>query len=245
MDYIIDDRTIVNYVIAGVIGAIIALLFKMVIHFFRIKRKKYCISKKLVSSSVYQQTYEDGLMIKVMYNNKEVDGPLSIMKICIKNDGMEDLVYSKIIRNLFLYFDGMDVLGVSVSSEIADVQPVVIPINDVKYELKWDLLKCDESIIIKIVANGKDIDISKIKFEIRADGINKIKTPEYKVNEVMRPILVCDLIIVVLILPFYPSSDSFIGIISMKVFMLIVVVVMTVILWVSALLKRIKWLKEQ
>jgi hypothetical protein len=242
---VLDEWSIIDYVIAGLIGAVIAFLFNMVISFFSIKRKKYNLSKSLVSSSVYEQTEEDGLKIKVLYNNIEVDGPLSIMKICIKNDGMEDLVYSKRIKNLFLKFDDMDVLCVSVSSEVVDVLPVVIPIDADKYEIKWDLLKCDECIMIKVVAKGKEIDFSKIKFEIRADGISKIKTPEYKVNEVMRPILISDILIVVPILLFYPSSTSFIGIMPMKVFMLLILSIMTIMLWVTALLKRIKWLKEQ
>lgn len=242
---VLDEWKIFDYVIAGAIGAVVTFLFNMVVSFFRIKRKKYSLSKSLVSSSVYEQTEEEGLKIKVLYNNIEVDGSLSILKICIKNDGMEDLVYSKTIKNLFLNFDGIDVLCVSVSSEIVDVQPVVIPVGVEKYEIKWDLLKCDECIIIKVVAKGKEMDFSKMKFEIRADGISKIKTPEYKVNEVMRPILVSDLIIVALILLLYPSSASFVGIMPMKVFMLLILAIMTIMLWVSALLKRIKWLKEQ
>ena len=248
MDFILallDKWKLVDYVIAGVIGAVITFLLSFAISFFRNKRKKYCISKRLVSSSVYQQTDEDGLKIKVLYNDKEVDSPISIIKLCIKNDGLEDIVYSKIIRKLSLCFYDVDVLGISVISEIADVKPVVIPISDGRYEIKWDLLKRDECIIIKVVVKGNVFSLSNVKFEIRADGINKIKTPEYKVNEVMRPILLGDIAIIVPMLLFYPSSDSFIGIMPMKVFMLIILVVSTFFLWVTALLKRIKWLKEQ
>lgn len=248
MDSIIaflDKWNIDDYVIAGVIGAVITLLLNIVISFFRNKRKKYCISKRLVLSSVYQQTDEDGLKIKVLYNDKEVDGPISIIKLCIKNDGQKDIVYSKRISKLLLCFIDVDVLGISVISEIVDVKPVVNPINDGRYELKWDLLKRDECIIIKVVAKGNEFNLSNVKFEIRADGISEIKTPEYKVNEVMRPILLGDIAIIVPMLLFYPSSDSFIGIMPMKVFMLIILAVMTIILWITALLKRIKWLKEQ
>lgn len=248
MDSIItflDKWSFVDYVIAGVVGAVIALLLNIVISFFRNKRKKYCISKRLVSSSVYQQTDEDGLKIKVLYNDKEIEAPISIIKLCIKNDGLEDIVYSKRIRKLLLSFKDMDVLGISVISEIADIKPVVNPINDEEYELKWDLLKRDECIIIKAVVKGIEFNLSNVIFEIRADGINEIKTPEYKVNEVMSPILLGDIAIIVPMLLFYPSSDTFIGIMPMKVLMLIILVVMTIILWVIALLKRIKWLKEQ
>ena len=248
MDSIItflDKWNLVDYVIAGVIGAVITYLLNIVISFFRNKRKKYCISKRLVSSSVYQQTEEDGLKIKVLYNDKEIDGPISIIKLCIKNDGLEDIVYSKRISKLFLSFKDVEVLGISVISENADVKPIVNPINDEEYELKWDLLKCDECIIIKVIAKGNEFGLSNVKFVIRADGINEIKTQEYKVNEVMSPILLGDIAIIVPILLFYPSSDSFIGIMPMKVFMLIILVVLTLILWVTALLKRIKWLKEQ
>jgi hypothetical protein len=248
MDFVfafLDKWNIVDYVIAGVIGTIIAFLLNIVISFFRDKKKKYCISKRLVSSSVYQQTDEDGLKIKVLYNDKEIEGPISIIKLCIKNDGLEDIAYSKRIRKLFLSFNDVDVLDLSVISEIADVKPVVNPINDGRYEIKWDLLKRNESIIIKVVAKGNEFDISNVKFEIRADGINEIKTPEYKVNEVMSPVLLVDFIIIVPMLLFYPSSESFVGIMPMKVFVLIILVFMTIFLWVTALLKRIKWLKEQ
>lgn len=241
----LDKWNIDDYVIAGVKGVVITFLLNMVISFFRNKRKKYCISKRFVSSSVYQQTDEDGLKIKVLYNDMEIEGPISVIKLCIKNDGLEDIVYSERIRKLSLSFHNVDVLGISVVSEIADVKPVANIINNGRYEIKWDLLKCDESITIMVVAKGNEFDLSNAKFEIRADGINEIKSPEYKVNEVMRPILITDLIIIIPIFLFYPSSESFIGIMPMKVFLLIILAVLTIILWVTALLKRIKWLKEQ
>ena len=67
---ILDKWNIDDYAIAGVIGAVIAYLLNAAISFFRSKRKKYCISKRLVSSSSYQQTDEDGLTIKVLYKDR-------------------------------------------------------------------------------------------------------------------------------------------------------------------------------
>ena len=78
------------------------------------------------------------MKIKVLYKDKEVDRPISIIKLYIKNDGQEDIVYSKRISKLLLCFIDVDVLGISVISEIADVKPVVNPINDRRYEIKWD-----------------------------------------------------------------------------------------------------------
>lgn len=232
-------------IVGAVIGVIIPVLFNQVQSFFRKNRKKYCLSKSLASSSVYQQTDDGGLKIRVSYNDTEVEGPLSILSIRLRNDGSEDLAFSRRFNYLKLVIDELEVLDVSVSSSIAGVNPAVFLGGEGNYGLKWDLLKVDECFFVRVVAKGEINDLSAIKFEVRADGLNQIKTPEYKVNEVMKPVLLAAAVCAILTFIIVPASLSFVEIMSMRAFMLIVDAFSVLLILVSALLQRIKWMKEQ
>lgn len=232
-------------VFGAVVGIVLTILYNQVISFFRSKRRKYCLSKFLVSSSVYQQTDDGGLKIRVSYNNTDVDGPLSILSIRLRNDGLEDLVFSQRFSYLRLVFDGLEVLDVSVSSMIPGVNPIALLRSEGNYELGWDLLKTDECFFLKVVAKGEIKDISAVKFEVRAEGINQIKSPEYRVNEAMIPVLAAVSILAIPVALFWPNSSSFLGLMPMKVLLLIVFAFMILLFWVGALSRRIKWMKEQ
>ena len=76
---------ILGFVVAGFISAVMALLIEGFRSMLNMKRSKYCISKALVSSTVYQQTDKDGLKITISYNNEAVEGALTILKIRLRN----------------------------------------------------------------------------------------------------------------------------------------------------------------
>lgn len=240
-----ENWNILEYVIAGVIGAIIAVLINRILSLFRMKRKKYCLSKKLISSSVYQQTNKDGLKISVSYNDKEIDGKLSITTVRLRNDGDEDLMFSQRVSYLFFVLDGYNAIDVSVYADKDGVNPIVSLRSDGYYELKWDLLKRDESLFIRIVVEGEPMDISAMKFDVRADGINEIKTPEFRVMDLMGPALVTAAIIGIPVALFYPTDESFVGIMPMKVLLLLSLLLFVLFFLIMSLIWRIKWLKEQ
>lgn len=107
------------------------------------------------------------------------------------------------------------------------------------------MLKCDESFIIKVVLRGEVKGISAVRFDIRADGISQIKTPEYRVKEVMFPVVVGFAIAIIPFMFLMPTSEMFVGIMPMKLFLLVCMAFVILIIWIMTLLKRIKWLKEQ
>lgn len=236
---------ILGFVVAGFISAIIALLIKGFSSLFNMKRRKFCISKALVSSTVYQQTDKDGLKITVSYNNEEVDGSLTILKIRLRNDGAEDLMYSQRISRLNVVLESLDVVDVSVESSIDGVNPSVHAIDRCKYEIKWDLLKRDEFFYICVVAKGEVKDMTGVKFDIRADGINSIKTPEYKVSEVMIPVWAAMALVIIPIILFWPAKEMFLDIFPMKWLLVGSMVIMALVFWIGALKQRIRWMKEQ
>ena len=52
-------------------------------------------------------------------------------------------------------------------------------------------------------------------------------------------------IVAIPVILFWPASDMFINVIPMKVFFLICFAFNVLLVWVSALMRRIKWIKEQ
>lgn len=236
---------ILGFVVAGFIGAIIMLLIEGFNSLFSMKRRKYCISKQLVSSTVYQQTDKDGLKITVTYNDVSVDGSLTILKIRLRNDGEEDLMYSQRISRLSVILEGLDVVDVFVESSIDGVNPTLILLDQCKYDVKWDLMKRDEFFFICIVARGEVKDMLGVKFDIRADGISRIKIPEFKVAEAMIPVLAAAALVAVPIIVFWPAKNLFLDIMPEKWLYIGCLIIMVLAFWIAALKQRIKWLKEQ
>ena len=236
---------ILGFAIAGFISAVIALAFKGTKSFFVMKRKKYCISKKLLSSTVYQNMDKDGLRISISYNGRECQGPISILKIRLSNDGEEDILYSQRVSHLHLLFEDLTIIDVSAFADIDGVNPSLSLLNDNRYDLKWDLLKRDEYFYIKLVVDGEVDNICSLKFDVRADGIDNIKTPEYKAKEVMLPLLGAYALFAILVALFFPKTDMFIDIIPMKWFSLAIIFIFVLVVWIAALNRRIKWLREE
>ena len=105
-------------------------------------------------------------------------------------------------------------------------------------------MKRDESFYLKVFILGEISDMSAIKFDVRADGINKIKTPEYRVSETMKPVLFASALCVVFTF-FIPQNLSFMELMSMRLFLWVGLVILDLLLWVVALKRRIQWMKEE
>lgn len=242
---LLEKWDILGFVVAGFIGAIIMLLIEFIKSLFSMKRKKYCISKALVSSTVYQQMKKDGLKISVSFNDVEIEDSLTVLKIRLRNDGAGDLMYSQRISYLHMILEGLDVVDVSVETDIEGVNPHIVAVGDNKYEIKWDLLKRDEYFYIKILAKGEIKDMSGVSFDIRADGINQIKTPEYKVVYEMIPVLGAVVIVVIPIMLFLPPGEMFINLFPMKWLYVGCEVLLVIVFLIGALKRRRQWVKEK
>lgn len=235
---------ILGFVVAGLIGAIIMLLIDGFKSLFNMKRKKYCISKALMSSTVYNQTNKDGLRISITFNDNEIEGPLTILKIRLRNDGEEDIMYSQKISHLLMMVETMDVLEVSVDSEIEGINPTVKMDSCGVYNIKWELLKRDEFFYIKVIAKGEIEDMSGVKFGIRADGINQIKTPEFKVAEIMIPVWGATALIAIPVILFWPAEEMFLDVFPMKWLLVGSMIIFVLVFWIGALKQRIRWMRE-
>lgn len=241
----LDRWDILGFIIAGLIGAVIMLLIDGFKSLFSMKRKKYCISKTLISSTVYQHTDSGGLKITVSYKGQEVEGPLTILNIRLRNDGEEDIMYSQRIGRLCIMLVDLKEMDVSVNSDIDGVNPCVKIADDGKYDIKWDLLKSGECFYIKIIAKGEINDMASVKFDVRADGIDQIRTPEYRVSEAMIPIWTALALLGIPSILFLPSEAMLLDVLPIKWLYIGSLIFMALIAWIGALKRRIKWMKEQ
>ena len=154
-------------------------------------------------------------------------------------------MYSQRISRLSVILEGLDVVDLSVESSIDGVNPSVNQIDPCKYDVKWDLMKRDEYFFICIVVRGEVKDMSGVKFVIRADGINQIKTPEYKVSEAMLPVLIAAVLLIVPIIIFWPARNMFLDIMPEKWLYVGCMILFVLACWIAALKQRIKWMKEK
>lgn len=139
----------------------------------------------------------------------------------------------------------LDLIDVSVETDVNGVNPAITALADGMYDIKWDLLKSDEYFYIKVVVKGEVSDMSGIRFEIRADGINHIKTPEYKVSEAMLPVWSAVALIIIPVILFWPSREMFLDILPMKWLLVGSMIIFALAFWIGALKQRIRWMKEK
>lgn len=87
-----------------------------------------------------------------------------------------------------------------------------------KYDLTWSLLKKDEYIGLVIVAKGKDFSAEQVKMTVRAEGIEKIKSTEYRVWPQLWPVSLAILISAVFSWFVMSAEVTFIPLIPQNVF---------------------------
>ena len=206
------------------------------------KRKPYNISKKLVSTTVYDNREEGDFSITVKYRGEYFNSPLTLLRIRLLNDGQNDFFFSqRCSRPICISIPDIGIVDYYTEAD-SDIQPVLKCENG-KYRLSWSLLKVDESIDIVFVAKTSKISMSDIDFDIRADGINRIKSPEYRVWPQLWPILIASALMGLLIL-LIPSKSMIFPFMSERLFCFIVVIGADLLFIILTLIRRIQWLKE-
>ena len=195
---------------------------------------------------VYHNLDKDGLKITVSYKGKIIDQSVSVMKIRLRNDGEEDLFFTHCFsRAIYFRMSNYDIIEVKVSSEFDGVNPKV-KLGDIgRYDLSWDLLKKDEYFYVIIVVADEVEDISAVNFDVRAEGISEIKTPEFRAREFLLPVFILSIVLAILVLIFVPNEDTIIAHFSNKLLFILVIAFSFIFLWVLALYSRIRWLKEK
>lgn len=113
-----------------------------------------------------------------------------------------------------------------------------------KYDLTWSLLKKDEFIDLVIVAKGKDFSAEQVKMTVRAEGIEKIKSPEYRVWPQLWPVSLAIIICAVTSWFVMPAEVTFVPVIPQNVFWSGLFLLLLPLYVILVLVKRIKWEKE-
>lgn len=235
-----------GFIITGLVGAFLSFLFSKLNSLFVIKRKKRCISKCLISSDIYRNLEKDGFKITVSYKDIIFEKPVSVLKIRLRNDGEEDILFSNCFsRNVYLRLDNHNIVEVTVSSDSEGINPKAEYINDNRWDLSWDLLKKDECFYVTIIVADEVKDLSGVNFDIRAEGISQIKTPEIRVKEAMLPMLKAAVILAIPIVVLVPNVESPFADISLKLFLLLILAFCVIFFWIIALYERIKWLNDR
>ena len=126
----------------------------------------------------------------------------------------------------------------------AEMDLTITATGNNKYDLSWSLLKRDEYIDLVIVAKGKDLAQEQVKMTLRAEGIEKIKSPEYRVWPQLWPILLADAIMVLLCWFFMSKEASIIPLIPERVLWSCLFLLFAPLFTILVLVKRIRWEKE-
>lgn len=237
---------LLGFTFAGIISLLIGLIYKGVMNIITIKRKPYNISRQTINRTIYDNRNEGDFSITVSYKGIVFDAPLTLLRIRLFNDGENDINYIRQCAKPVSVEveESVKLIDVFLETSNVEMETAITDAGNNKYDLSWSLLKKDEYIDLVIVAKGKDLAANQVKMKVRAEGIEKIKSPEYRVWPQLWPVLLALLITALLSWFLMPAKITFIPWMPENVFWTGLAVLMMPMFIILVLVKRIKWLKE-
>lgn len=173
-------------IIIGIFGIVITISFGIyTIYKGRKSKKKIGLTfQKKECYSLFEKDVKR-LNIDINYQQKPITNSLILLKAILRNNGQLDIDESSIYKPLIIISDKeYSWLEFNIISKPKGVNITFEKLNDTQLQIKWDLLKVEESIefevLINVVASEK-IDESAIKFynslkfDYRITNLNKIE----------------------------------------------------------------------
>lgn len=242
----LEQWDLLGFVIAAVISLLIGLVYKGIKNLIIMKRKPFNISRQIINRTIYDNRNDGDFSITVSYKGKVYEDPLTLLRIRLLNDGEKDINYIRqCAKPLSIEFTkDIEVIDFFLEPSNDDMESFISYIGYNKYDLTWSLLKKDEYIDLVIVAKGKEVVAENVNMTVRAEGIEKIKSPEYRVWPQLWPTLLATSIFSVLMWFLMPAKITFIPMIPENVFWTGFFLLMIPAYTILVLVKRIRWEKE-
>ena len=211
---------LLGFVIAAIISLLISLIFKGIKNLVIMKRKPYNISRQTINRTVYDNRRDGDFTITVSYKDKVCEDSLTLLRIRLLNDGENDINYIRqCAKPISIEIsEAVETIDIVLEPSNKDMESSIEYVSDNKFDLTWSLLKRDEFIDLVIVAKGKNLSAEQVKIAVRAEGIEKIKSPEYRVWPQLWPVLSAILIMSVVAWFVMPGEVTFIPYIPQNVF---------------------------
>lgn len=237
---------LLGFVIAAIISLLISLIFKGIKNLVIMKRKPYNISRQTINRTVYDNRQDGDFTITVSYKDKMCEDSLTLLRTRLLNDGDNDINYIRqCAKPISIEIDEtVETFDVVLEPSNKEMESAITFVSANKYDLTWSLLKKDEYIDLVIVAKGKDFSAEQVKMTVRAEGIEKIKSPEYRVWPQLWPMLLALFIMALLCWFFMPAKITFVPWFPENVFWTGVFVLLIPLFVILVLIRRIRWLKE-
>lgn len=168
-----------------------------------------------------------------------------MVRMRLLNDGMNDINFiTQCSGPRRIEVTETAIIDFCVEPSVSDIGASLVLACEGQYALSWKLLKKDEYIDLVAVVKGKDFMADQIHTSIRAEGISKIKSPEYHVWPQLWPVLLANLLCVVLCWFTMPKEITFIPYIPQNIFWAGLFALLMPIYIIMVLVKRIQWQKE-
>lgn len=237
---------LLGFVIASIVSLLIGLFFKGIKNFVTMKRKPFNISRQTINRTVYDNRQDGDFSITVSYKDKVCEDSLTLLRIRLLNDGENDINYIRqCAKPISIEIDETaETIDVVLEPSNKEMESAITFVSDNKYDLSWSLLKKEEFIDLVIVAKGKDFSAEQVKMTVRAEGIEKIKSPEYRVWPQLWPVSLAIIICAVTSWFVMPAEVTFIPVIPQNVFWTGLFLLLLPLYVILVLVKRIKWEKE-
>ncbi len=248
MDSIIEfleKWDILGLTIAAIVSLIVSFTFKAIKNFVTMKRKPYNISRETISRTIYDNRQEGDISITVSYKGALFGESLTMIRVRLLNDGENDINFvTQCSKPLRIEVVDAEIVDAFVEPSTVDVETTLVNTQDGRYDLSWKLLKRDEYVDFVVIVKGKSFKSEQIQISIRAEGISRIKSPEYHVWPQLWPGLVALLLGGVMLWFAMPKEITFIPYIPQNIFWTGLWCLMIPAYIILVLIKRIRWERE-
>lgn len=236
---------LLGFTIAAIISLLIGLLFKGIKNLISMKRKPYNISRQMISRTVYDNRNEGDFSITVSYKGALYDDSLTMLRIRLLNDGENDINFIRqCAKPITVIIDkSIEIVDIVIEPSNPEIEASIVN-ADGDYDVTWSLLKSEEFIDLVIVAKGKDINDEHVKMIVRAEGIEKIKRPEYRVWPQLWPVTSALILMALASWFLMPAKITFIPWMPENVFWSCFAIILIPIYVIIVLVKRIRWERE-
>lgn len=241
----LESWNILGLTIGAIISLLLGLVYTGIKNLVTMKRKPYNISRQTISRMVYDNRKEGDFSITVSYKGAIYGEPLTMVRVRLLNDGENDINFiTQLSRPLRVIIENADIVDVFVELSNKEVEGIISLKNLGQYDLSWQLLKKDEYIDLVVVAKGKDFKAEQIQTSVRAEGISRIKSPEYHVWPQLWPVLSANILCVALSWFIMPKEITFIPYIPENIFWAGLFALLIPVYIIVVLVRRIQWKNE-
>lgn len=170
----------VDFLRLFLIPLVVTVLGSILYGFLSRRKKEYKITCEQLSLRRYQEKESDDVKISLSYKNEKVEDSLTVMTICLANNGKKDIAFKQVFEDkIQIKLKKAEILDVQIEKQSENVGAQIEKSDLFGWQLSWRILKKNETIVLKIVSvcneEESNENVKDLAFVFRGNNLNAIE----------------------------------------------------------------------